>query len=166
MHGHGMGSHGWGARKKHVGTSGHSGGSGMSGTGKMAGQKKTLVNMLYHGDYFGKQGITSRGTERRDNKVMNLRSLMLNLVMIKEKFGKKENKVDILDMSDYKILGEGELTEKLIIKAKAASASAKEKIQKAGGKLILPIVKEARKYEIQETNKIKNEKPAKKEAEK
>ncbi len=32
-----------------------------------------------------------------------------------------------------KILGEGELTKKLIVKATAFSASAKEKIEKAGG---------------------------------
>ena len=32
-----------------------------------------------------------------------------------------------------KILGEGELTKKLVVKAHAFSASAKEKIEKAGG---------------------------------
>ena len=32
-----------------------------------------------------------------------------------------------------KILGEGELTKKLVVKASAFSASAKEKIEKAGG---------------------------------
>jgi hypothetical protein len=57
MHGHGMGTHGWGARKKHI-SSGNQGGWGMSGTGKMAGHKKTLVTHLYGTGYFGKQGIT------------------------------------------------------------------------------------------------------------
>ena len=33
-----------------------------------------------------------------------------------------------------KILGDGELTKKLTVKANAFSASAKEKIEKAGGK--------------------------------
>ena len=32
-----------------------------------------------------------------------------------------------------KILGEGDLTKKLVVKASAFSASAKEKIEKAGG---------------------------------
>jgi len=137
MHGHGMGSHGWGARKKHVGTSGHSGGSGMSGTGKMAGHKKTLVNKLYHGDYFGKQGITSRGTKRRNNKVLNIKDLTTDFEKLNKLFGKKEGKEDILDLVDYKILGDGEITKKIIIKAKSASESAKEKIEAAGGKLIL-----------------------------
>lgn len=137
MHGHGMGSHGWGARKKHVGTSGHSGGSGMSGTGKMAGHKKTLVNKLYHGDYFGKQGITSRSTKRRDNKILNVGDIERDFEKLNKQFGKKEGKEDILDLKGYKILGEGEITKKVIIKAKSASESAKEKIKNAGGNLIL-----------------------------
>ena len=36
-------------------------------------------------------------------------------------------------METVKILGEGELTKKLVVKASAFSASAKEKIEKAGG---------------------------------
>ena len=63
MHGRGTGSHGWGFRKKHK-KSGHRGGKGMAGTGKRADQKKSLVIKLYGNEYFGKQGITSRGTER------------------------------------------------------------------------------------------------------
>lgn len=137
MHGRGMGSHGWGARKKHVGSSGHSGGKGMSGTGKMAGHKKTLVQKLYHGDYFGKQGITSRGSERRKNMILNCDSIETNLEMLKKKFGKKDGKEEIIDLSDYKILGDGEIKSRIIIKAKSASQNAKDKIEKVGGKIIL-----------------------------
>ena len=36
-------------------------------------------------------------------------------------------------IATVKILGEGELTKKLVVKASAFSASAKEKIEKAGG---------------------------------
>jgi len=142
MHGHGMGSHGWGARKKHVGSSGHSGGKGMSGTGKMAGHKKTLVLKLYGGEYFGKNGITSRSTEKIKNPVMNLYYLEANLDKLKKKFGKKDGKEEIIDLGDYKILGEGEIKSKLIIKTKSASESAREKIEAAGGKLILTELKE------------------------
>ena len=46
MHGRKMGTHGWGARKKHKKT-GHRGGKGMSGSGKRADHKKTLMNKLY-----------------------------------------------------------------------------------------------------------------------
>ena len=39
-------THGWGAKKKHMG-SGHRGGFGMAGTGKRADQKKTLMIKKY-----------------------------------------------------------------------------------------------------------------------
>ena len=133
MHGHHMGTHGWGARKKHLG-SGHRGGCGMGGTGKMGGSKKTMVLKLYGAEYFGKQGITSRGTRRSDNLCMNLDLIEKNLESLK----KKCYKDGILDMSAYKILGKGELKTKITIKAKAASESAIKSIEKAGGKIILP----------------------------
>ena len=63
-HGRKMGTCGTGARKKSQG-SGHRGGKGMAGTGKRADQKKTLILKLYGHDYFGKQGITSRGTAKK-----------------------------------------------------------------------------------------------------
>ncbi len=134
MHGRGMGSHGWGSRKKHVGTSGHRGGKGMSGTGKGAGQKKTLVTKLYGNAYFGKQGITSKATERIKNRVMNLGQINENLEAIKKKF---EDKDGIINLEEYKILGEGEIHSKVKLKANACSKSAKEKIEKAGGTIIV-----------------------------
>lgn len=42
-----------------------------------------------------------------------------------------------------KVLGDGELTKKLVVKVSAVSASAKEKIEKAGGSVELPAAKEA-----------------------
>lgn len=45
--------------------------------------------------------------------------------------------------SKVKILGDGEITKKLTVKVSAVSASAKEKIEKAGGTVVLPAVKEA-----------------------
>ena len=61
----------YGARKKHK-KSGHRGGIGMAGSGKRADQKKTLVIKLYGNDYFGKQGVTSRGTKRDTRKRISL----------------------------------------------------------------------------------------------
>jgi large subunit ribosomal protein L15 len=132
----GSSTHGWGARKKHI-SSGNRGGKGMSGTGKMAGHKSSLITHLYGNTYFGKQGVTSRSTKRRDNKIMNLGYIELNLETLKKKFGKKEDGKEILNLEDYKILGEGELISKIIIKAKAASESAIEKAEKSGSKIIL-----------------------------
>jgi large subunit ribosomal protein L15 len=133
MHGRKMGSHGWGARKKHK-KSGHRGGTGMAGTGKRGDQKITLITKLYGHDYFGKQGITSRGTKRDTRQRINIEQIEKNL----EKYGKKTAKGWEINLPRYKILGEGEIKEKLIINAFGASESAIKKVKKAGGKIILP----------------------------
>jgi large subunit ribosomal protein L15 len=130
MHGRGRGTHGWGERKKHK-KKGHKGGKGMSGTGKRADQKKTLVTKLYGNKYFGKQGITSRKTERDKRKRINLQTIEDNL----ETYGKKQGDKWEINLEDYKILGTGEVKNKLIIKAKEASNSAIEKVKKMGGEI-------------------------------
>ena len=137
MHGRKMGSHGWGARKKHK-KSGHRGGKGMSGSGKRADHKKTLVIKLYGGKYFGKQGITSKGTKRDVRNRINLHKIESNI----EKYGKKTTQGFEINLSSYKILGTGDVKNKLIIKAKEASKSAIEKVKKAGGEIQLPVPKE------------------------
>ncbi|MAG79173.1 hypothetical protein CMI40_02245 [Candidatus Pacearchaeota archaeon] len=139
-HGRGMGTHGWGARKKHK-KSGHKGGKGMSGSGKRADHKKTLINKLYGHKYFGKQGITSRGTKRDTRQRINLRQIELNPL----KYGKKVGDKFEINLLNYKILGTGVIKNKLIIKAKEASLSAIEKIKEAGGEIILPTKKEEKK---------------------
>ncbi len=132
MHGMNMGTHGGGARKKRKG-SGHRGGKGMSGTGKRADHKKTLVIKLYGNKYFGKQGITSKGTERDTRNRINLQQIEMNL----EKYGKKGKEGWEIDLKDYKILGKGEVKNKLFIKAKQASKSAMEKVKEKGGEILL-----------------------------
>lgn len=132
MRGKGMGSHGWGARKKHK-KSGHRGGTGMSGTGKRSDQKKTLIIKKYGNKYFGKQGVTSRKTERDKRKRINLETIENNL----GKYGKKEGDKFMIELKDYKILGKGEVKNKLIIKAKKASKKAIEMVKKAGGEILL-----------------------------
>lgn len=128
MHGRGRGSHGWGERKKHK-KKGHRGGKGMSGTGKRADHKKTLVIKLYGNEYFGKQGVTSRGTERDKRKRINLETIENNL----STYGKKTGDKWEINLEGYKILGNGEVRNKLIIKAKEASQSAIDKVKKIGG---------------------------------
>jgi large subunit ribosomal protein L15 len=132
MHGKGMGSHGWGARKKHQGK-GHRGGKGMSGSGKRADHKKTLINKLYGHGYFGKQGITSKKTQRDTRLRINLYDIELHL----EKYGKKTGDTWVIDLSKYKILGVGNIKTKMIITAKEASKTAIEKVKKAGGEIKL-----------------------------
>lgn len=129
MHGR---THGWGARKKHK-KSGHKGGKGMSGSGKRADHKKTLITKLYGHRYFGKQGITSKGTKKDKRDRINLKQIERNL----DKYGKKKGETWEVDLNSYKILGEGAIKNKLIIKAKEASLSAISKVKKAGGEIIL-----------------------------
>ena len=137
MHGRAMGSHGWGARKKHKKT-GHRGGKGMSGSGKRADQKKTLVTKLYGHGYFGKQGITSKGTKRDTRQRINLQQIESNL----ERYGKKSGDKWEINLKKHKILGKGNVNNKLNIKALEASKSAIEKVEKAGGKIMIQKNKE------------------------
>lgn len=117
-------THGHGARKRWKGK-GRKGGKGMAGTGKRADHKKTLMNKLYGNKYFGRQGITSKSTKRKKVKIINLKD-------INERFDKQAN------LKDYKILGEGDIDKAVTITAKAFTKSAKDKIEKAGGKCIVP----------------------------
>lgn len=121
-----------GSGKKHQG-SGHRGGIGMAGTGKRADHKKSLIDKLYGGKYFGKQGITSKSTRRKKNNVMNLRDIENNY----ESILKKYEKDGVILLKNYKILGKGKFTKKISIKARAFSSTAKEAIEKVGGKIIL-----------------------------
>lgn len=135
MRGRGQGTHGWGARKKHK-KSGHRGGKGMAGTGKRADQKKTLMTKLYGHGYFGKQGITSKKTERDKRKRINLRDIEFNLA----KYGKKAGEKWEINLQEYKILDASKdyaIKNKLIIKAKKASKSAAEKVKEAGGEILV-----------------------------
>jgi len=131
------GTRGWGARKKHK-KSGHKGGKGMAGSGKRGDQKKTLVQKLYGNNYFGKQGITSRGTKKDKSDKINLSDIQINLGSYLAKgIAKKTDKGFEVDLSSYKILGDGEVKEKLFIKAESSSKSAEEKVKKSGGEIIL-----------------------------
>jgi len=131
----GTGTHGGGARKKRK-KSGHRGGSGMSGSGKRSDHKKTLVNALYGHDYFGKQGVTSRGTKKDKRRRINLEDLELSL----EKYGKKSGDKWEIELKGYKILAGSDShipKNKMVIKAREASKSAMEKVRKAGGDILL-----------------------------
>ncbi len=117
-------THGRGGKKKARG-SGHQGGVGMSGTGKRADQKKTLILNLGGKKYFGKSKTL------RKKKVIKLKAI--NLKDLESRFRDKKE----INLKGYKVLGDGEITEKLKITASAVSKSAMEKIKKAGGEIIL-----------------------------
>ena len=116
----------------------------MSGSGKRADQKKTLMTKLYGNKYFGKQGITSRGTKRDTRQRINLRD-------IQEKYKPGE-----LKLLKYKILGKGEIKDKFIITCFQASKSAIEKVKKAGGEIIVKEIKEIKTPLVQFKKEKKN----------
>ncbi len=111
--------------KKHKGK-GTSGGKGMSGSGKRADQKKTYV-LRYRWPYFGKK---ARIKEKKQRKKKG--SKQINIGDIQKKYKPGE-----IDLSEYKVLGEGEIKDCFIIKARGFSKQAREKIEKAGGKIIV-----------------------------
>jgi large subunit ribosomal protein L15 len=131
-HGRNMGTSGHGSRKTHR-SSGNRGGIGMSGTGKRADHKKTLINKLYGNDYFGKQGITSKKTQKDKRQRIDLKQIQNNL----ESYGKKTSKGWEINLENYKILGKLDIKEKLIITAFEASKGAIESIKKLGGEITL-----------------------------
>lgn len=137
QHGRNQGTHGRGARKK-AKKSGHKGGLGMAGSGKRGDQKKTLVLKLYGNKYFGKQGITSRGTKRDTRKRINVGDIELHL----EKYAKKDKDSYKVELKDYKILGKGVVKNKLNVTCLEISESAKKKIEAAGGTVAVKEVKE------------------------
>ncbi|MFH1290150.1 MAG: uL15m family ribosomal protein [Nanoarchaeota archaeon] len=111
------GSHtaGRGFKKKARGK-GNRGGVGNAGTGKRADHKKNLILKP-----FGKDRVLRRKSIKK-LKTINLKGIL-------EKFDVKKE----ISLKGYKILGVGEVKEKLKITAGAASKSAIDKVKKAGG---------------------------------
>lgn len=141
---------GGGFRQKRRGK-GSNGGKGMAGTGKRASQKVQLGQIVARKygfeKYFGKSGYTSASTAKRKKEQINLENI--------QKLYKDQKEINL---TEYKILGEGEGF-KATITAKAASASAIEKMEKAGGKIIVKENKEI-SAEDDKRNKVNNKKLA------
>ncbi len=128
LHGH--------AAKKRKG-SGNRGGKGMAGTGKRADQRKTYV-IKYMYPYFGRKGrIREKKALKDKRKKINLGDIEKNLKSYIEEGVAKNVKDEIeVNLPNYKILGDGEISKKFVIKAASFSKHAKEKIEKAGGKTV------------------------------
>ena len=140
---------GWGFRQKHKGH-GNKGGFGMAGTGKKADHKKQAAVMAdKKKKYFGKQGVTSRGTAVHKYEKINLYAIKDNL-FVKE--GQK------IDLSKHKILGTGDGFKAEIL-ALSATKAAIDKMVKAGGKIVLPGEKKGvKQYKVVEKKVEEKEK--------
>lgn len=119
----GLTTHGWGSRKKHRG-SGNRGGRGKAGTGKRAAQKKPGIMNVYGPEYFGRRGFNIPQKVKKKVKAINIFDLP------------EQDKINLNEMGYDKLLGEGAVKRRYEITVKSFSKSAKEKIEKFGGKII------------------------------
>jgi len=126
----------------------------MAGTGKRGDCKKPSISDNYR-TYFGKHGF-----KKKNAKVIKA----VNLAYFQQKIdnmvlqGSVTIKGDVytVDLSKLgfdKLLGTGNLTKKINVTANYASASAVEKVKKAGGSVKLPEVKEAEPAKVVEKPK-------------
>src|SRR3989344_8528221 len=110
-------THGWGTKKKHRG-SGSRGGAGWGGAKK---GKRTFV-YAYEPEHFGKKGFVSL---KKKSKTINLDEL--NKI--------NGSDIDLTSLGYDKLLSRGKISRAITVKVFSSSAKAKEKIEKAGGKV-------------------------------
>jgi large subunit ribosomal protein L15 len=155
----GSSSHGWGHKKKHRGA-GNRGGIGLSGTGARGDQKKSSVltgsnsffkmlsaqkgvsvkKLMKKYMHFGKKGFKSLNNS--SNKVLSLNYIEINFdKMVEAGSIVKEKTEYVFDASANgydKILGRTKISKKITIICDEISAVAKQRVEEAGGKVILP----------------------------
>ena len=114
-------SHGHGAKKKARG-GGSLGGRGFSGRHK---HKRSLITTKMNDEYFGYKGFYSR---KKKSRAINIGEL-----------GKisSENDIDLSKLGFGKLLSRGHAARPFTVKVAATSQRAREKIEKAGGKIIV-----------------------------
>jgi len=118
-------TYGYGSHKKHRG-GGSRGGRGKAGLKK---HKKSWM-IKYEPDHFGKSDFKVPIMAKKEIKAINLKDIDI----LAKKLNKKE--IDVSEFGYQKVLSEGKLTQPLTIKAKMFSKKVKEKVEKAGGKVI------------------------------
>ncbi|MCK4335311.1 MAG: uL15 family ribosomal protein [Candidatus Aenigmarchaeota archaeon] len=101
---------------------GHRGGKGYAGSKK---HRKSWI-LRYEREHLGKRGFISKTS--KSVKAINLRDL--------ETLAGDKKEIVLAGLGYDKVLGSGNVTKKLVVKAKAFSRIAKEKIEKAGGKAV------------------------------
>jgi len=113
-------THGYGSKKKHRG-GGSQGGRGFSGMHK----HKFSLTTSYAKDHYGYTGFFSL---RKKDKTINIDEII--------KLAENNNEIDLTKLGYSKLLSRGKITRAITIKVKKYSQKAKEKIEKAGGKII------------------------------
>ncbi len=111
-------THGWGTKKKHRG-SGSQGGAGWGGAKK---HKRSFI-YSYEPEHFGKKGFFSLCKKLKFINIDDLNDM-------------EGNDIDLTSLGYDKLLSRGKLNRAITVKISASSAKAKEKIEKAGGKVL------------------------------
>ena len=128
---------GWGHKKKHRGR-GSRGGTGRAGLHKHH-FVYALKNKLFDKGRLAATGFTRHSYLLWKPKIINLGQLDEMLPkLVEQKIAIKKDKTIEIDLSKIgveKLLGTGKVTQPLSIKVLVTSESAKEKIEKAGGKI-------------------------------
>jgi len=119
-------THGYGSQKKHRG-GGSRGGRGMAGTKR---QKKTWM-LKYKPDHLGKRGFKSLAHRKliKGKMSVNVRDL--------ERLAAGNKELDLTKLGYDKVLGGGSIGIAINVKADYFTESAKLKIEKAKGKVIV-----------------------------
>jgi large subunit ribosomal protein L15 len=127
--------HGYGIQK------GHKKAGSRGGVGKAGGQRHEWIRSIKQGRKYGKHGFTRPPRAKKPHQAMNIGEITTKIdQLLADGYARKEGRqiiVDAAKMGITKILGRGE-AKKMTIIVDSASASAKEKLEKAGGQLESP----------------------------
>lgn len=156
-------TYGFGAKKKHRG-SGNKGGRGHAGSGKRADSKKP--SFWKDKDYFGRRGFNRKQSLREHHISINVGALDENLEsFISSGIAKKNGKGYLIDLNKAgytKLLGSGSLKHSYEIIVENFSKKAKEKVEKAGGTIVI----DEKKTQTKEKSKVESNNDAEESAEK
>lgn len=124
--------HGYGGKKKHRG-GGSRGGRGYGGSHK---HKYSYITR-YEPFHYGYKGFYSM---KKKEKAINLDDLQKIAEKDKNRVnGRASHVIQVIDLNELgytKLLSRGEIKEALSVRVKKCSAAAKEKLEKAGGKIL------------------------------
>lgn len=123
-----------GSRTQGYGRIGQHRDAGSKGNRKV-GRHKHLWSYVstYEPDYFGKSGFTSPRSLKVKNNPINLQKLCE--LAPSEKDGK--NIIDLTSLGYTKLLGSGKINKPLSVTVLSASKTAQEKVEQAGGEVIV-----------------------------
>ncbi len=128
---------GKGSHKKARSGKGSRGGRGMAGS---FGQKFSYV-IKYMPEHIGKRGFTPPVAVRKEYNCINIGILCEKIDdYIKQGLAEKRDDkiyIDVTKLGYDKVLGSGVVNKKLIVKARAFSKKAVEKIKRVGGEVII-----------------------------